>query len=435
MTISKNKLVKNIGWTLYDRVIKILGGLFVGIWVANYLGSYDYGLLSYSLVYQSIFMFLIDIGITQYLVKVIIDNNDRIEEYIGSANTIKVVGALIAFILSNTLGLIFIGNNIIRIMVLILSLQYFTNVFHNLNSYFQSRVEDKYRIIAHTISFVLGSLVKVYLILIESNAVFFVLAYVSDFILAAIIKIYFYKKVTNGLKLFKYNINTMLYLLKYSWTIGLTFFLSKLMMKTDKLMIGSILNESQVGIYSVVTDLTDPIEQFNSILTLSIIPYLMHLHKNNIEIYKIRIEQLLNIITYGSIIVCIVFMFNSELIYGLLYNDSYQGAVIPFKINIWNFLIGFQFAVFNIWLINQNLQRFQLYTTICAVILNIILNYYLIQIYGLEGASTATLISRLSILLIFPLIFRQISEMSKMSIKSFNPLKLKSSFLPFINKA
>lgn len=41
-------ILKNAGWIMGEQIIRLLAGVFVGVWIARHLGPADFGLLSYS---------------------------------------------------------------------------------------------------------------------------------------------------------------------------------------------------------------------------------------------------------------------------------------------------------------------------------------------------------------------------------------------------
>ena len=60
---TKAKIMKNIYWAMLGKVVTLLGGLFVGILVARYLGPEQYGLMNYVISYVSIFQILASLGL------------------------------------------------------------------------------------------------------------------------------------------------------------------------------------------------------------------------------------------------------------------------------------------------------------------------------------------------------------------------------------
>ena len=52
---NKQKIVKNLFWAVAGKVTTLLGGLFVGIIIAKYLGPSQYGLMNYVVSYVFLF--------------------------------------------------------------------------------------------------------------------------------------------------------------------------------------------------------------------------------------------------------------------------------------------------------------------------------------------------------------------------------------------
>ena len=90
-----SKILKNISWLFFDRIIKIAGGLFIGIWVARYLGPEFFGVLSYVLAYTSLFSFLTRLGLDQIVIREIIKRPDKKDSILGSAFVLKLIGSFI----------------------------------------------------------------------------------------------------------------------------------------------------------------------------------------------------------------------------------------------------------------------------------------------------------------------------------------------------
>jgi len=45
----------NTGWLMLDKIARLILGLFVGVWVARYLGPANYGVLSFALSFVGLF--------------------------------------------------------------------------------------------------------------------------------------------------------------------------------------------------------------------------------------------------------------------------------------------------------------------------------------------------------------------------------------------
>ena len=62
---TREKVVRNIVWAVMGKVVTLLGGLLVGIFVARYLGPEQYGLMSYVMSYVALFQVLASFGMDQ----------------------------------------------------------------------------------------------------------------------------------------------------------------------------------------------------------------------------------------------------------------------------------------------------------------------------------------------------------------------------------
>lgn len=49
------KIISNAGWLLFDKFVRLMFGLLVGVWVARYLGPETYGQLAYVITLISFF--------------------------------------------------------------------------------------------------------------------------------------------------------------------------------------------------------------------------------------------------------------------------------------------------------------------------------------------------------------------------------------------
>ena len=94
-----------------------------------------------------------------------------------------------------------------------------------------------------------------------------------------------------------------------------------------------------------------------------------------------------------AIAIAIPMTFMSDWIIGLLYGGQYNEAGSVLMIHIWAAIFVFLGVASGKWLLIENLQIFSTINTTIGAIVNIVLNYYLIRLIGIEGAAWSTLIS------------------------------------------
>ena len=102
---TKNKLniAKNSAWLISGHGIKIFLGIFIGIWVARYLGPANFGKLSYVIAFIGLFAPLCRLGLDATVPKELIYIEKNQEKIIGNCFFLKLTSSILLFILAFTI--------------------------------------------------------------------------------------------------------------------------------------------------------------------------------------------------------------------------------------------------------------------------------------------------------------------------------------------
>ena len=63
------KYFKNTSWLFAEKIIRMVVGLFVGVWVARYLGPEKFGLLSFVQSFVGLFTIFATLGLDVIVVR------------------------------------------------------------------------------------------------------------------------------------------------------------------------------------------------------------------------------------------------------------------------------------------------------------------------------------------------------------------------------
>jgi len=74
------KYFKNTSWLFGEKIPRMVAGLFVGIWVARYLGPEKYGLLSYAQSFVGFFTAIATLGLDGIVVRELVKDESRREK-------------------------------------------------------------------------------------------------------------------------------------------------------------------------------------------------------------------------------------------------------------------------------------------------------------------------------------------------------------------
>ena len=157
------KYFKNTSWLFSEKVLRIVVGLFVSVWVARYLGPDRFGLLSYALSFVGIFAAIATLGLDGIVVRELVKDEGNRDTLIGTAFGLKLIGGF-ATILVLAVAILFTSNDAYtNVLVFIVASATIFQSFNVIDFYFQSKVLSKYVVIANIITLFFSSIVKIVL--------------------------------------------------------------------------------------------------------------------------------------------------------------------------------------------------------------------------------------------------------------------------------
>lgn len=421
----KGRIFKNIAWLFFDKILRIFGGLVIGVWVARYLGPKNFGVLNYAMAFAAFFSFASDLGLPSILVRELsLEKRDPFE-LLGTSLLLKIIGGIVAttFVF---ISIIVVKRNdrLTMIVTTIISLIYIFKSFDVIEYYFQSMILSKYTVIARNCSFLISSIFKIILIYNKASVIYFALAVLVDIIIGSIFLnlIYNFKQM----KFFnwKFSKEIAVYLLKNGWPLMLSTFLITVYVKIDQLMIDRFMDMESVGLYSVAVRLCTSWYFIPSIVISTLMPYFIKIRENNKVLFFLRLKQIHSIMIWLGIFAGVfTILFGKDIII-ILFGDEYTQSYNALVLNIWSgIFISIGYAG-NLWIISGNLQIYRFIGTSISVVLNIIGNIILIPQMGITGAALATLLTHFIGTCITPLFFKEIRYYAVLSMKSIIPFYL-----------
>jgi len=180
-------------------------------------------------------------------------------------------------------------------------------------------------------------------------------------------------------------------LLFFSLPLLGTAMLQMIIIWTDTLMVGGILSASYAGLYSVSHNISQLISFPLGALLIMYIPVLSGLYaKKRFDEIKINysiVTKWLCSITMPLFI--FLFLFPESTI-GFLYGSNYVFAADALRILSLGFIINNFAGPCGATLVSMGKSKFIMYATLSTAVLNIILNFILIPIFGIVGAAIAS---------------------------------------------
>jgi O-antigen/teichoic acid export membrane protein len=179
-------------------------------------------------------------------------------------------------------------------------------------------------------------------------------------------------------------------ILQISLPLTLTSYLALIMGSTDTIMIGMYLTEKEVGLYSVVLKLsTMSLIIFTAVNTVTVAKFSSLWAEQKMDDMRILARKSTNLILYISLpIFLTLWIFPNEIlsIFGSEFREASFSLIVMI---IGQFLFIVAGPVWQMMNMTDKQKVFFYFSSLSAII-NVVLNYYLIPIYGIDGAAIAT---------------------------------------------
>ena len=408
----------NTGWLLFNNVFGMVIALFVGIYVARYLGPANFGLLSYAGSFVGLFSALVTLGLDNIVVRELVKDEKKRDELLGTTFILKIIGSILVLIII-VIAVRFTNNDsFTNLLIFIIAIGTIFQSFNVIQFYFQAKVLSKYTVYAQIFATILCSVIKLLLIHLNMGLIYFAMVTLIQSIILALGFVAMYIKQKLNLFNWRPKFDLARFLLKDSWPLILSGIAISIYMKIDQVMIKNMLDAKAVGNYAVAVRLSEVWYFIPMAITNSLFPAIINAKKQSEELYYARLQRLYDLMVWMVIAVALPVTFLSDWIVKILYGQAYIEAAKVLMIHVWaGVFVASGVVTANIVII-RNKQIFGLICTTIGAISNIIFNFLLIYKLNIIGAAIATIIAQIISGFIIPLFLVIDEKYPQIALKS-----------------
>ncbi|MBE6557714.1 MAG: flippase [Ruminococcaceae bacterium] len=424
LSILENKEAKNAGWLIGGKVCQMLLSLVVGVLTARYLGPSNYGLINYGATYMSFFMAFCTLGINSVIISDFVNRPNECGMALGTSILLRSISSLAsAFMIVGVAMVLDYGETETILVVTLCSLSLVFHAMDTINYWFQYQYKSKVTAIITFMAYLATSIYKIILLILKKNVMWFALSYSVDYIVLGGLLLLAYRK-HNGPKL-QFSISKGKELLSRSCHYILSGMMVAIYGQTDKLMLKQMVGETSVGYYSVATAICGMWVFVLQAIIDSMYPTIIRLYKEDQKLFEKKNRQLYSIIFYLSFLVSFVFLIFGDIVIMVLYGKDYMIASNPLKIITWYTAFSYLGVARNAWIVCKNHQKYLKYLYLSAAVINVILNFIMIPLWGISGAALASLITQIMTSIIFPLFIKALRPNAILMLEAITFRKIK----------
>ena len=322
----KSNVIKNSLWLILDKALRLLCGLFIGSWVARYLGAEQYGLMSFAVSYAAVFISFSMLGIDNLVIRDLAKSKIDNDKILGTAIRIRNIGSIFTAIFSCLAAYLFYhDNNKFLLLVMILMIGNVFQSFDVLSLWYQAKVESKIIVINKLIAYSFIQVCRIVAIYMKAEILCFVILSVAEYLIGIVLLMRWavVKDKINIIK-WKFSLGLAKSYLFEGWKLAISNFSIIIFMKIDQIFLGTMLGNKAVGIYSVAALISDILYSIPIFIAASTFPKFVQLYENEEESYrKYVLKIFLLMVVYSYISIAGIWLLIDDFI-KILYGNEYK---------------------------------------------------------------------------------------------------------------
>ena len=337
---NKKNFINNSIWIIGGNIVQMILTLIIGAISARYLGPSNYGLINYSASYTALFTPIITLGLYGIIVNEIVKKPENDGEIIGTSIVMRFIAAILSSFCIIIIVIIVNPNNellwIVTAVECISILFQWSDIF---NYWCQANYNSKVAVIIQLSAFLLTSIYKIYLLISKQSVIWFAFSMGLNYIVQALFYLIYFK--FNGLSKLKFKLQTSIKLISQSYHYIFASIASVIYSQTDRLMLGALISNSTVGLYTAASTISTMWTFILSAVIDSTRPNIIDIKQYDEKLYKHRIIQLYSFIIYFSFFVSIGICLFSKIIILIIFGAEYLNAQYTLCILIWGTAFSF----------------------------------------------------------------------------------------------
>ncbi len=391
----KHTVVKNTMWLFLGEIAGRLLKMALVIYAARILGAGDWGVFSYVLGLAGLFGIFSDFGLSNLLTRELAKNGPDRSQYLSTIFILKLILTftsvcillIVAPYVSKMPGI----NNLLLLMAIMLVFDSMRDFGFGLNRAYEKMGREALVKIIMNGSIAIAGIFIVFSLPSVKN-VFII--YTIGSVLGCLTTFYIIRQYLHGL-FSGFSKKLLKPIFDFAWPFAILIFFNTIMTNTDILMLGWLSTPESIGLYSVAQKLTQFLYLVPALISVAVFPMFSKLVEAGDERFELIFTKIIRLLLLFGFPIVIGGALLSKNILILIFGGEYAGAATTLSIMLFLVLINFPKIIMDNAILAHDQQKRFLKYTLLAVVLNVVLNYFLIPIYGSTGAAISTLISSL----------------------------------------
>jgi len=396
------RIAKNTGILLISQILSYVITFFFTMYTARYLGAEGFGILSFAIAFTAIFGVFSDLGLNTLMVREVARNKSLAQKYLLNTALMKTILAIITsgliVLMINILGYPEQTIKVVYLITLSVILNTFSQMFYSI---FRAYERMEYQSVGQILNSALMLPGALFAISQELSVVGFAFIYfiVSVAVLGYNFIVCVWKFVKPKMEI---DLSFWKPIIKNALPFSLTFIIGSMFYNTDIAMLSTVKGDEFAGWYKAAVTLILVISSASASFVHATFPMMSKLFVSDRNTLKIMLEKSSKYLFIIALPISAGIFLLADRFILLIYGAEFTPATIALRILSLYLPLRVISNVTGWALASINREPLRTLSAGIALSLNVCLNFTLIPIFGIAGASTATAISQI---LLFTLYF------------------------------
>ncbi|WP_457331818.1 flippase [Rhizobacter sp. P5_C2] len=384
--------LSNIGWSGSEKLLRLVIGLVVGLWVARYLQSHAYGQLQFAVSWVALFNAIAWLGVGETVLRDLVQRPADEGRILGAALLLRVAGSCLAAGLAVAGALWFhAADPLVLAMVLVLSLAIpFAEAPAGVFLWLQAHGRLRGAVLAVNATRLAAALAKVALIVLGFGVLAFAWVGLAEAVLTCAAIFAIWSAMAGHRPRWSADAAGAWQMLASGAPLALAALATSLNSRVDQLMLGWLAGFGQVGLYAAATRFSEIWWILPPMLLNSIAPAYIYGHDGDAAIRR-RVAWISASLAVPAVAASVLTTLWGDALVALALGPGYAGAGAILAVHIWLTVFLFLDAPLSHYLVATHRQRYLTGKTLLTLAANLALNAWLVPRHGALGAAIATL--------------------------------------------
>lgn len=395
------RLVKNTSVLFLSQMIGYVLAFFYTLYSARYLGTSNFGIISFATAIAGLFAIFTDLGLSTLTIREVARDKTRTAKYLGNHGSIKLILSI------TTMALLVLYVNfgnfdyLTRFVVYIIGSSVIIDAFGGtFTSMFRAYEQMEYQSVAEIINAVIMFIGVLICVFMNYGVIGIAMIY-----LISSVVVMFYNFImcsrNYGLIHFQFDFGFWKRLVYTAFPLAITSIFALISFKMNTIMLNMLTTNSVVGEYTAAFNLMQALIFIPTVYSTAVLPLFSKLYVDSRDMLDYSYKKSLKYLSLLSFPISMGTMVLARKIILFMYGPGYINTVPILELIIWALPAIFLSYILGTSIASINKQHETLKATFLCLIFSTVGNYVLIGLFSGIGAAMITILNEVSMVVFY----------------------------------